>query len=81
MKEFTFLGVTINPFCSFKLYLDDLHSKATMVIFALNSRYKFHTLLVNVVLRRFDSLMLPILLCGSQVCNQYKFSTWVKSEV
>ena len=38
--------------------LDDLHFKATRTIFALNKRYKFHKLLVNMVLKCFDSLNL-----------------------
>ena len=35
-------------------------------------------------LKRFDSLILPILLCGSEVWNPYReyyFSTWDKTEV
>ena len=35
-------------------------------------------------LKRFDSLILPILLCGSEVWNPYSeycFSTWDKTEV
>ena len=62
----------------------DLHSKATRAIFALNSRYKFHNLLVDMALKRFDSLILPILLSGSELWNPYKgykFSTWDKTEV
>ena len=55
--------------------LDDLHSKATRAIFAPNSRYKFHKfphkLLVNMALKHFDSLILPILLCGSEFWNPY----------
>ena len=50
----------------------------------LASRYKFHNLLVNIVLKRFDSLILPILSCGSEVWNPYRgyyFSTWDKTEV
>ena len=50
----------------------------------LASRYKFHKLLVNMALKRFDSLILPILLCGSEVWNPYReyyFSTWDKTEV
>ena len=67
VKEFTFLGITINAPCSSEPYLDDLHSKATRAIFALNSRCKFHKLLVNMALKRSDSLILPILLCGREV--------------
>ena len=36
------------------------------------------------VLKRFDRLILPILLCGSEVWNPYReyyFSTWDKTEV
>ena len=35
-------------------------------------------------LKRFDSLILPVLLCGSEVWNPYKeyyFSTWDRTEV
>ena len=45
----------------------------------LASRYKFHKLL-----KRFVSLILPILLCSSEVWNPYRgyyFSTWDKTEV
>ena len=50
----------------------------------LNSRCRFHKLLVNMALKRFGSLILPILLCGSEVWNPYRgysFSTWDKTEV
>ena len=39
---------------------------------------------VNVARKRFDILILPILLCGSEVWNPYRgyyFSTWDKTEV
>ena len=63
MEEFTFPGVTIlKCILLFKPCLDDLHGKATGAMLALNSRYKFHKLLVNMALRCFDSLILPILL-------------------
>ena len=84
MREFTFLGITVNASSSFKSCLDDLRSKATRAIFALNSRYKFHNLLVNMALKPFDSLILPILLCGSEVWNSYRgynIFTWDKTEV
>ena len=35
-------------------------------------------------LKRFDSLILPILLCGSEVLNPYRgyyFSTWDRTEI
>ena len=49
----------------------------------LASIYKFHKLLVNMALKRFDSLILPILLYGSEFWNPYRgyyFSTWDKTE-
>ena len=69
-----------------------LRSKATRAIFALNRSkatraivaQKFHNLLVDMALKRFDSLILLILLCGSEVWNPYRgynFSTWDKTEV
>ena len=39
---------------------------------------------VNMALKRFDTLILPIFLYGSEVCNLYRgyrFSTWDKIEV
>ena len=69
MRDFTFLLITVNASCSFKPCLDDLRTKATRAIFALNKRYKFQKLLVNMAQKRFDSLILPILLCGSEVWN------------
>ena len=50
----------------------------------LASGCKFRKLRVNMALKRFDSLILPILLCGSEVWNPYRgyyFSTWDKNEV
>ena len=47
------------------------------------SRYKFQKLLVNMALKRFDSLILPILLCGSEVWNPYRgycFFIWDETD-
>ena len=45
----------------------------------------FYKMLANMALERFDSLILPILLWGSEVWNPYRggyyFSTWDKTEV
>ena len=41
-------------------------------------------MLVNMALKRFESLILPILLCGSEVWNPFRgyyFSTWDRTEV
>ena len=84
VNEFTFLGIKINASCSFKPYLDGLYRKAARAVFALNNRYEFHKLLVNMALKCFDNLILPILLCGSEVWNPYRgynFSAWDKTEV
>ena len=84
MREFTFLGITVNTSCSFKPCLEDLRGKAPRAIFAPNSRYKFHNLLVNMALKPFDSLILPFLLCVSEVWNSYRgynFFTSDKTEV
>ena len=65
----------------FKPCSDNLHSKAIRAIFALNRIYKFHKLLVDMSLKRFDILILLILLCGSEVWKPYRgynFSTWDK---
>ena len=83
VKELTFLGIIVNASFSFTPCLDDLRSKATRAIFGLNSRYKFQKLLVNIALKRFDSLILPTLLCGSLIwnsCRGYNFFTWDKTE-
>ena len=84
MRKFTFLGVTVNSSCSFKPCLDDLRSKATRAILAVNSRYKFQKFLVTMALKRFDSLILLIRLCLSEVWDSYRgynFFTWDKTEV
>ena len=65
-------GVYLPWYHNFKMHSALLnHGKAKRAIFALNSRCKFYDLLVNMGLKRFDSLILPILLCGSEVWNPY----------
>ena len=50
VKEFTYLGITINGAGSFQPAMRDLSDKANRAIFSLNSHYKLNKLLLNIAL-------------------------------
>ena len=67
VKEFRYLGITINGAGSFQPAMRDLGDKADRAIFSLNSRYKLNKLPLNVAFKLFDTMIMPILLYGSEV--------------
>ena len=79
VNEFTYLGVTINAACSFKPCIRDLSSKATRSMYAISSRYKLHKLPIDIALKLFDSLIVPILLYGCEIWGpfeDFKTNAW-----
>ena len=67
LKEFTFLGITINGTGSFQPAMRDLSDKANTAIFSLNSCYKLNKLPLKIAYKLFDTMIMPILLYGSEV--------------
>ena len=67
VKEFRYLGITINGAGSFQPAMRDLGDKANRAIFSLNSRYKLNKLPLNIAFKLFDTMIMPILLYGSEV--------------
>ena len=67
VKEFTYVGITTNEAGSFQPAMRISVIKQTEPCFSLNSRYKFNKLPLNIVLQLFDTMIMPILLYGSEV--------------
>ena len=65
VTEFTYLGITINAGCSFKPTIQTLSEKAMKAIFALNNKFKFSKMPLNVAMKLFDACIMPILIYGS----------------
>ena len=80
VKEFKYLGITISANnCTFSPTIRDLSIKANRAVFALNSKIKLSKLPTKLALRLFNSLVLPILLYGSEVWGPYAdldFTKW-----
>ena len=80
VKEFTYLGLTINGVESFQPAMRDLSDKANRVIFSLNSRYKLNKLPLNIAFKLFDTMIMPILPYGSEVWGAYQYNPTRKSD-
>lgn len=78
VKEFKYLGVTINRRGNFTPTLDDLSNKATNAIYSLNRKINIKFLSPSTILRLFDNLISPILLYGSEVWEPYINQTFEK---
>ena len=74
VKEFTYLGITIIGAGSFQPAMRDLSDKASRAIFSLNSRYKLNKLPLNIAFKLFDTMIMPILFCGSEVWRAYEYN-------
>ena len=72
VKEFTYLGITINGAGSFQRAISLI--KQTGPFFSLNSRYKLSKLPLNIAFKLFDTMILPILLYGSEVWGVYEYN-------
>ena len=55
VKEFTYLGITINGAGSFQPAMRDLSDNANRAIFSLNSRYKHNKFSLNIAFKLFDT--------------------------
>ena len=80
VKEFTYLGVTINGAGSFQPAMRDLSDKANRAICSLNSRYKLNKLPLNIAFKLFDTMIMLILLYGSEVWGAYEYNPTKKSD-
>ena len=78
VKQFKYLGVSIDKKGNFSPTLKDLSRKATNAIFALKSRVNFAYLSTKAKLKLFDSLISPILLYGSEIWESYINQTQTK---
>ena len=52
----------------------DLSDKANRAIFSLTSRYKLTKLPLNIAFKLFDTMIMPILLYGSEVWGAYEYN-------
>ena len=80
VKEFTYLGITINGDGSFQPAMRDLSDKANGAIFSLNSCYKLNKLPLNIAFKLFDTMITSILLYGSEFWGPYEYNTTKKSD-
>ena len=80
VKEFTYLGITINGDGFFQPAMRVLSDKANRAIFSLNSCYKLNKLPLNIAFKLFDTMITPILLYGSEVWGAYEYNTTKKSD-
>ena len=78
VKEFKYLGVTINKRGNFAPTLDDLSKKATNAIYSLNSKMNIKFLSTKTKFKLFDMLISPILLYGSEIWEPYLNQTFEK---
>ena len=74
VKEFTYLGITMNGAGSFQPAMKDLSDNANRAIFSLNSRYKLNKLPLNIAFKLFGTMIMPILLYGSEVWGAYEYN-------
>ena len=84
VKQFKYLGVSIDKKGKFTPTLKDLSRKATNAIFALKSRVNFSYLSTKAKLKLFDSLISPILLYGSEIWESYLNQTqekWDRNDI
>ena len=80
VKEFTYIGITINGAGSFQPAMRDLSDKANRAIFSLDSHYKLNKLPLNIAFKLFDTVIMPILLYGSEVWGAYEYNSTKKSD-
>ena len=78
VKEFTYLGITINGAGSFQPAMRDLSDKANRAIFSLDKHYKLNKLPLNIAFKLFDTMITPILLYGSEVWGAYEYKNTAK---
>ena len=67
VTEFTYLGITINAGCSFKPTIQTLSEKAMKAIFALNSKFKFSKMPLNVAMKLSNACVMSILIYSSEI--------------
>ena len=68
VKQFKYLGISMSAKnCSFSPTIEDLSLKANRAIFALNNKIKISKFPRRLAIKLFNSLIIPILLYGSEV--------------
>ena len=85
VKNFKYLGITVSAKnCSFSPTIDDLSTKASRAIFALNNKIKISKIPPKLALKIFNAQIVPILLYGSEVWGpymNYDYVSWEKSKI
>lgn len=84
VKTFKYLGFTISAKnCNFQNTIDDLTLKANRVIYAIKNKIKLSKLPIKLAIKIFKSLVVPILLYGSEVWGPFvnpDYLTWENSK-
>ena len=85
VKTFKYLGFSISAKnCSFLPTIENLSTRASRAIFALNNRIKLSKLPKRLAVKVFNSQIVPILTYGSEVWGpylNYDFLEWDKSKI
>ena len=82
-KSYKYLGITIsNKNCSLKGTLLNLSVKANRALFSLKTNLNLMKMPVKLLLKLYDTMILPILLYGAEIwvpSGKYTFESWDKS--
>ena len=84
VKEFKYLGITINKRGSFSPTLTNLSNKATNAIYSLKRKMNTKFISPEIMLKLFDYLVSPILIYGSEIWEPYlnqNFEKWDSNEI
>ena len=83
VKSYKYLGITIsNKNCSLKGTLLNLSVKANRALFSLKTNLNLMKMPVKLLLKLYDTMILPILLYGAEIwvpSGKYTFESWDKS--
>ena len=83
VKEFKYLGITINRKGSFTPTLEDLSSQETVgsrALYAIASKIHLKVTPIKIMIKIFDACIAPILLYGSEVWAPYITHDYTKWE-
>ena len=80
IKEFKFLGITINKKDSFTPTLEDLSCKGSRALNSIASKIPLKEILIKTMIKLFDACNAPILLDGREVWTLYISHDYTKWE-
>ena len=84
VKEFKYLGITINGKGSFTPTLEDLNCKGSRALYAIASKIHLKDTPIKTMIKIFDSCVAPTLLYGSEVWAPYithDYTKWESSPI